>query len=505
MALASKAPPVEVHARLPARGRTTTDRNFAPADVLVGVILDASAAELGWLAWLDGSAQVVVRGAAPSPVEVADIADFPDPPSEPLIVDAGTAPEPWGLWCRARGIGSSVIVPVLAGSRVVGTMGLASSTRGTLGSHDARQLTLVSSLAVFARTYEARVAGQRRLFSEVSRSLENALALDRALRQPPTYREIARAVGDSLEATYCLIAIHDSKGALTIRAVAGHRAPRTGMASWPIRELPGCARALRERHAVVLTFSRHDPGVAAERAALFSPTTQVGVILPFSAGPRTQGVLIVGEERQSTRGAVSAQRIAILELLASRIGHILRISRRLEYERLAERRRQRQLTIERQQLAREVHDGVGEALSGLLQQIRGAMAQGQAGPPQLQVLEHSASRAVNGARALAYGIRRLERGIGTLEEARASAETMLRSVHCRLSWTQERTDLKVASRVVRRIAHAITETISEIARRANATVVRVRVDYPDGRIRVTIHDDGVGRGPGQFMIEAKRT
>ena len=152
-----------------------------------------------------------------------------------------------------------------------------------------------------------------------------------------------------------------------------------------------------------------------------------------------------------------------------------------------------------------MHDGVGEALSGLLQQIRGAMAQGQAGPPQLQVLEHSASRAVNGARALAYGIRRLERGIGTLEEARASAETMLRSVHCRLSWTQERTDVKVASRVVRRIAHAIAETISEIARQANATVVRVRVDYPDGRIRVTIHDDGVGRGPGQFMIEAKRT
>src|SRR5256886_534566 len=470
-----------------------TEQAFAPAGVLVSAVVEASAADVGWLAWLDRHDPVVVRREALSPVEPSLIAEFPDPPDEPIIIDAGAPLGPWALWCRARGIQSCVVVPVVARARVIGTMGLVSSTAGALGGDDARQLALVSSLAVQARTYEARLAGQRRLFAEVSRSLENALALDRAIRQPPTYQEIARAVGDSVDASYCLIAIHDSKGALSVRARAGHRPPRRiGAATWRVSGLRGCARALRDRHAVVLNFSQLDPAIAAERRALFTSTTQVGAILPFFAGPRTQGVLIVGEERRSRCQPMSPERIAILELLASRIAHVLRISRLLEYERQAERRRQRQLTIERQRLAREVDDGVGQALSTLLVQVRCAMAEGTAGLHDLQDLERAAGRAVDGARALAYGIRHLERGIGALEEARSYAETMLRSVHCRLSWTEERNDLKIASRVLREIAHVIKESITNVVRLANATSVRVRVEYPDGRIRVTIHDDGAG-------------
>jgi signal transduction histidine kinase len=434
-----------------------------------------------------------VRGEAGSPIGSIDIAEFPDPPAEPLVVDAGIAPGPWERWCRVRGIQSCVIVPVLAQGRAVGTMGLASSTARRLGPSDLRQLAFVSSLAVYTRSYETRLAGQRRLFSEVSPTLENALALDRAIRHPPTYRQIARAVGESIDASYCLIAIQDSKGALTLRAAAGPRAPRRmGVSSWPLRGLRGCARALRERHAVVLTFHRHDPAVAGERRALFSPTTQVGVIVPFFAGARTKGVLIIGEERRSHRQPLSPERIAMLELVASRIAHILRISRRLEYERLAERRRQRQLTIERQRLAREVQDGVGQALSTLLLQVRAAMTEGRAGPDDLQGLEQIACRAVDGARTLAYGIRRLDGSIRTLEEARGYAETMLRSVQCRLSWTEERTELKVAGRVLREITHVVEEAITNVVRQASASLVRVRVEYPDGRIRVTIHDDGAG-------------
>ena len=482
-----------------------TEQAFAPAGVLVSAVVEASAADVGWLAWLDRSDPVVICREALSPVEPSLIAEFPDPPDEPIIIDTGAPFGPWALWCRARGIQSCVVVPVLARARVIGTAGLVSSTAGALGRHDVRQLELVSSLAVQARTYEARLSGQRRLFAEVSRSLENALALDRAIRQPPTYQEIARAVGDSVDASYCLIAIHDSKGALSVRARAGHRPPRRiGAATWRVSGLRGCAR---DRHAVVLNFSQLDPAIAAERRALFTSTTQVGAILPFFAGPRTQGVLIVGEERRSRCQPMSPERIAILELVASRIAHVLRISRRLEYERQAERRRQRQLTIERQRLAREVDDGVGRALSTLLVQVRCAIAEGTAGPQDLRDLERAAGRAVDGARALAYGIRHLERGIGALEEARSYAETMLRSVHCRLSWTEERNDLKIASRVLREIARVIKESITNIVRLAEATSVRVRVEYPDGRIRVTIHDDGASHhvampsGDGLGLVE----
>src|SRR5205814_2340480 len=137
-----------------------------------------------------------------------------------------------------------------------------------------------------------------------------------------------------------------------------------------------------------------------ERGALFSPTTRVGIILPFFAGPRTQGVLIIGEERRSRAQPLSPERVAILELVASRIAHILRITRRLEYERLAERRRQQKLRVERQRLAREVHDQVGQALTGLLAQVRWAISEGRADRKELQVVEQAARSALDGARAL---------------------------------------------------------------------------------------------------------
>jgi signal transduction histidine kinase len=455
--------------------------------------VQASPADLGWLTWLDRTQPVVITREATSAVEPALIGEFPEPPANALLIAAQQAQTAWTVWAQARGIQSAVVVPVCARGRVLGAMGLASARRNALTLQHARDLELVSALAVHARTYEARLAGQRRLFAEVSGSLENALALDRAIRQPPTYYEIARAVGESLDASYCQIAIHDSKGALTIRAAGGHRPPRgLRVSTWPLTALPGCAEALRDRRPVVLGFDRHDPAAAAERHAMFSATTQVGAIFPFFAGPRTQGVLIVGEERRTRYQPLSPERIAILELVASRIAHILRISRRLEYERLAERRRQRQLTIERQRLAREIHDGVGQALSTLLVQIRCALTEGTAGAPELQTLERAACRAVDGARALAYGIRHLERGIGALEEARSYAETMLRSVHCRLFWTEERTDLKIKSRVLREIAHVIKEAVTNIVRHAGASSVRIRVEYPRGRVRVTIRDDGVG-------------
>jgi signal transduction histidine kinase len=468
-------------------------RECSPDELLVATILERSAADVGWLAWGDGKDAVVVPAAVRSFLNPSSIGEFPDPPSESVVLDGRRGDGPWALWCHARGILSCAISPIYARGRVVGAIGLASCRAGALADFDVEALQLVATLAVHARTYEARLAGVRRMFDEVSQALENALALDRALRQPPTCREIARSVGDSLDATYCAIAIHDAKGALTIRGMGGRRPPRkAGTVAWPLDELPHCVQALRERRGIVLKLSQYDPAFEPERRALFSPTTKVGVILPFFAGPRTQGVLIIGEERRSRSQPMSPERVAILELVAGRIAHILRMSRRLEYERTAERRRERQLTRERQHMAREVHDQIGQSLSGLLVQVRYAMTKGKAGLEELKVIEEAACLTVQGARTLAYGLRNMERGVSQLENARSYAETMLRAAHCTLSWSEERSDARVASRVLREVAGALKEAVNNIVRHAQAKSVRIRVEYPDGRIRVTVQDNGLG-------------
>src|SRR6202035_5108245 len=141
------------------------------------------------------------------------------------------------------------------------------------------------------------------------------------------------------------------------------------------------------------------------------------------------------------------------------------MSRRLEYERLAERRRERKLTVERQRLRGESDDGASRGLG---------------------------RRSVRGRRAPSYGFRNLERGIGALEGARSFADTMLRAARCDLPWSEERAPVTVARKTLREVSRVIKEAVTNIVRHAQAEKRRIRVEYPDGRIRVTIHDNGVG-------------
>ena len=502
------APDLPDSSVIPALGVTRPDKSGALGDqpidrldetvvrtphrVLVEALLEPSSADLAWMAWEDGSESVVVARDRMSPLQPSAIGEFPEPPRRPLTINRASRTGAWALWCRSRGILSSIVVPVRQKDEIVGTIGLASCSAGALDEFDSERVQLGASLAIQARSDELRLGMLRRLFDEVGRSLENALALDRALRLPPTYREIARSLGESLDASYCQIAIVDAHQAITIRAAGGHRPPHRVGTTWTLGQLRRCAQALQEKRAAVLSLSQHAVASEPERLALFTPTTKTGVLIPFIAGPRTQGVLILGEERESRCQPLSPERIAILELVASRIAHIRRISRRLEYERLGDRRRQRQLTVERQRLARDVHDEIGQALSALLVQIRCAIAEGNAGPEVLKVLEHATSDALNGARTLAFGFRHLERGVGPLEEARAFADTLLRGAQCRLSWTEERVEGRVAARTLREIANVIKEAVTNIVRHAAADCARIRVEYPDGRIRVTIQDNGIG-------------
>ena len=150
------------------------------------------------------------------------------------------------------------------------------------------------------------------------------------------------------------------------------------------------------------------------------------------------------------------------------------------------------MTAERQRLARDVHDEIGQALTALLVHVRFAISQGHAEPDELKILEQAARRALDGARALAYGFRQIDRGIGPLEEARSFAETVLRGARCRLSWVEERDDAKVGPKTLRELCRVIKEAVSNIARHAHADMVKIRIEYPDGLIRVTIRDNGVG-------------
>ena len=44
------------------------------------------------------------------------------------------------------------------------------------------------------------------------------------------------------------------------------------------------------------------------------------------------------------------------------------------------------------------------------------------------------------------------------------------------------------------------ESVNNIVRHANANAVRIRIQYPQGRIRVTVHDNGSGFSPREVRL-----
>jgi signal transduction histidine kinase len=102
---------------------------------------------------------------------------------------------------------------------------------------------------------------------------------------------------------------------------------------------------------------------------------------------------------------------------------------------------------------------------------------------------------MDGARALAYGLRHREHGVGLMEHARSFCETLLRASGCQLSWTEQRADVTVASKTLREVVGVLKESVTNVVRHSHARNVRIQLQYPDGLIRVTIQDDGVGFTP----------
>jgi signal transduction histidine kinase len=465
-------------------------------------VLEETPADLGWVAWSDGTTRVVLAREDGCPIEAANIAEFPEPPAEPLVLGTGEETDAWVLWCRSRGILSGIVVPLLANGRARGTVGLGSSATGTLGTEHLGRLRLVSYLISSMRGYEARLASLQGMFDEVNRALEIALGIDRAMRIPPTYRGLARAVGACLDASYCQIAVRDASDSLMLVASGGHRPPRLRApgTGWPLEQLAHCAEAMQERRGVVVHYDNTSRLGDAERRTFLSKATRSVIILPFFAGPRIQGVLLVGEERESRCPPVGLERVAVLELVAARLGDVLEMSRALERERLTVRRRERSIAVERQRLAREVHDQVGQGLTTLLVRLRTLIARDPADVDELRILERMAQESMNGARAVAYGIRQIGHSGDPLEEAHRYADTVLRAARCRLSWLEEATDVRVPPRIAREVARVINESVTNVVRHARANAVRIHLAFPPGRIRVVIHDDGIGFSSDQFTV-----
>ena len=457
--------------------------------------VSGTVAEIGWLMRPNQHEPATYAINKPTRILLSSLTDFPKAPDQLIVVGSGSSSGPWTEWCQHRGIGSCIVGPIPAGPDRPGVLGFLAQRPALFGQEEMSRVAFLCRVLARAERPETGVERLSHQLAELRGAFATGLAIRANLHQP-SYRRLASSVGEILDATYIHIALVDSHDCVSIMGSGGHRPPQPGPAHrWPLGQLTQCAVALSTRCPIVLDHS--NAGSCAEQELMFNASTKVGIIVPFVSAPHLKGLLLVAEERACRFPPAEPGRLALLELVASRVAEILALSQFLKNMRASDRGRQIRVgeVAERRRLAQAVHDDVGQALTALLLRIRWAIGQSRTSTDELRVFEATARDALEATRALAFRLRLPAQHGEPIQLARDYTEQLLDAVRCHLSWVDQRAPAPMDPEVARELGRVIRESVTNIARHSRADAVEVRLESPQGLVRVTIRDNGSGFSP----------
>ncbi|HWD76635.1 MAG TPA: GAF domain-containing protein [Solirubrobacteraceae bacterium] len=210
---------------------------------------------------------------------------------------------------------------------------------------------------------------------------------------------------------------------------------------------------------------------------------------PINVEGRLWGVVIAGSSGEQPLPADTEDRLAdFTELLATAIANAesraaLAASRARVVAASDETRRR---------IERDLHDGTQQRLVSIGLELQAAR---EAVPPELGELADQLSRVAAGLQSVFDEVREISRGIHPAILSRGGLEPSLRGLARRSSVPVE-LELRDVGRLPEHLEVAVYYTVSEAltnaAKHARPSRVRVEVESDDTTLRLAIHDDGIG-------------
>jgi signal transduction histidine kinase len=381
-------------------------------------------------------------------------------------------------------------VPVLLRGVAYGNLYLTDKAAGEdFTDADQELVELLASQAAVAienaRLYEASTRWSRQLESliEVSGALARETDVDVLLEL------LAQRLQELLAARLVVVALPAGVDELRIVTAAGEDAerlvgsmvPRSGAKAGQVLERGRSERvdSLLEDPEVNVEFTR---GIGA----------RAGLWVPLLVGGRPIGVLTAYDKVGASDARFTHDDVRLAETFASRAAVAVELSERVERDAL--RRIVAAQELERQRLARELHDETGQALTSILlglRQLEGAEAESVAQLRELVVAT------LQDVRRLAVELRpkvlddfglvpALERLTG------AFAEQTGIDVDLEAGAVSERLPPEVETAIYR----IVQESLTNVVKHSHAQRVSVLLTRANGRIKAVIEDDGTGFDPG---------
>jgi signal transduction histidine kinase len=152
---------------------------------------------------------------------------------------------------------------------------------------------------------------------------------------------------------------------------------------------------------------------------------------------------------------------------------------------------------ERGRISRELHDGVGQSLTALKIQLelleQSAAAEGSPILPRLSELKSLADRSLQDVRQISHLLRpQMLDELGLVATLRWLVRTFRNrtgiEVELQCEGIVDRTDPDVETVVFR----VVQEALTNVAKHAGSTSASVRLGREDGRLRLTVQDEGAG-------------
>jgi PAS domain S-box-containing protein len=461
--------------------------------------------------------------------------------TEEMLAHAGVNAEQLEL-IRMAGLKSYMIVPLIARGRTLGAITFVSTDRGR--RFDANDLTVAENLASRAAIYidNARLYREMQQLNEsleqrVAERTADLAAANRKLRDEITERqraeEIAHAlfrISNKLNSTRDLNTILDElslEATALINAESGFAGLRTpqGMSmrtyfsqgqevafehTWsPGQGMPGWVMLHKESY--ITNDAAHDPVMRHElpinsgvRTAICTPIldTQGEVLGYFDIRNKKDGKVFTADDRQVLLTLAPVASIAMQNALA------YQKQARAEAEIKASYKQVRALAAklqsvreeERTHIARELHDGLGQALTALkfdLAWLVGRLAKMDG------VLRDKAQSITAQIDETIKMVRRLssELRLGMLDdfglaasiEAHAQEFQERTGIQCDVSGVNPEPALTRAQATA--LFRIFQETMTNVARHAQATQINIRLSAADGVICLQVHDNGRGLQP----------
>ena len=379
-------------------------------------------------------------------------------------------------------------VPILLRGVAYGNLYLTEKQGGEdFTNEDEELVTLLAGQAAVAienaRLYEASTRWSQQLQSlqEVGNALATETDIEKLLDL------IVRRLRELLKARVVALALPSGSSELRFAAVAGAddllgtTISRSGSKSGAVLE-----RRRSERIDSVLD----DPEVHQEVSRQLAART--GMWVPLIARDQAIGVLEI-HDKEALDPRFNHDDFRLAETFAARAAVAVELSQRVARD--AVRRVVQAQELERQNLARELHDETGQALTSILlglKPLEEALADHPARAALAELREHVVS-ALQDVRRLAVELRPAvldDFGLGPALERLTDAFGEQRDI--RIHFHSALGETRLPSEVETTLYRVVQESLTNIVKHANARNVSVSVARREFTVAAVIEDDGAG-------------